>query len=50
MKQILIRFAPPFYLGAALSAFADISWNQWQFYAICVPFFLLEAIRKTKED
>lgn len=40
----------PMYLGFALSAFADLHWYQWQFYAIIVPFFLLAKITDFNKD
>jgi hypothetical protein len=43
MKR-LVRLLSPTYLGFALSAFANISWDQWEFYAITVPFFILDTI------
>ena len=52
MKR-LVRLLSPTYLGFALSAFANISWNQWEFYAITVPFFILDAIsnfNKSEQD
>lgn len=40
MKRLVGLLAPA-YLGFALSAFANISWYQWEFYAIIVPFYVL---------
>jgi hypothetical protein len=45
MKKI-IKLLAPLYLGFALSAFAKLSYSDWEFYAIIVPFFLLVAITK----
>jgi hypothetical protein len=43
MKRLVESLAP-IYLGFALFVFANISWDQWEFYAITVPFCILEAI------
>jgi hypothetical protein len=43
MKKTL-RIIAGFYLGFALSFFADINWLDWRFYAIVVPFLLLWVI------
>jgi hypothetical protein len=40
MKRLAGLLAPA-YLGFALSAFANESWYQWQFYAIIIPFYIL---------
>lgn len=45
-KEILA----PVYLGFALSAFANISWYQWQFYAIMVPFFIIVKLTGFNKD
>jgi hypothetical protein len=29
------------YLGFALSKFANVYWDQWEFYAFLVPFYIL---------
>ena len=39
MKRVF-RFLAPFYLGASLSIFANVSCLQWEFYAIVVPFLI----------
>jgi 1,4-dihydroxy-2-naphthoate octaprenyltransferase len=43
MKRLVESLAP-IYLGFALLTFANIDWNQWEFYAITVPFCILDAI------
>lgn len=40
MKR-LVELLAPAYLGFALSAFANISFYQWEFYAIIIPFYIL---------
>lgn len=40
----------PMYLGFALSAFGDLHWYNWQFYAIIVPFFILAEITDFNKD
>lgn len=37
------------YLGFALSFFADLSLLNWKFYAILIPFAILETIRNFKK-
>lgn len=37
------------YLGFALSAFANLTFLDWKFYAILIPFVLLETFRNRKE-
>lgn len=37
------------YLGIALAAFAKLSVTDWQYYAILIPFALLETIRNRKK-
>ena len=37
------------YLGITLFAFAKLSFTDWQFYAILIPFALLETIRNRKK-
>ena len=52
MKEI-VKLLPPGYLGFALAAFADITWTQWEFYAILVPFFVLVNLtdsNKSKDE
>jgi hypothetical protein len=47
----LVRLLAPAYLGFALSAFANVSWDQWEFYAIIVPFYILvKATDFNKDD
>jgi hypothetical protein len=36
------------YLGFALAFFADLSFLDWKFYAILVPFTILETLRNFK--
>jgi hypothetical protein len=43
MKRLVESLAP-IYLGFALLEFANISWVQWEFYVITVPFCILDAI------
>ena len=31
----------PMYLGFAISYFGNIKWNQWEFYAIIIPFYII---------
>lgn len=50
MKKRLIAAIAPFYLGGALSAFGNVHYFQWQFWAIVVPFFLLVKITKFNQD
>jgi len=52
MKR-LVELLAPLYLGFALSAFANVSWYQWQFWAIIVPFYILVKLtdfNKNKEQ
>lgn len=49
MRKFLELLAP-FYLGFALSTFANIWWYQWEFYAIIVPFYILTAVPKIKPE
>lgn len=50
MKFLKDAIAPA-YLGLAVGLFANVHWNQWQFYAITVPFFVLAKITGfNKED
>lgn len=42
LKQMLA----PMYLGFALSAFANLHINQWQLYAIIVPFWTIIVLTK----
>lgn len=44
MKSI-IKYGSAFYLGFALTFFADISFLQWEFYAIAIPVFIFAEIR-----
>ena len=43
MKKI-IKLLAPAYLGVALSAFANIHFTDWRFYAILGPFYLLAIL------
>jgi hypothetical protein len=45
MKGILDLLAPS-YLGFALSHFANINYDQWEFYYIIIPFFILVKLSK----
>ena len=36
------------YLGFALAFFADLSLLDWKFYAILIPFTILETLRNFK--
>jgi hypothetical protein len=49
MKKTL-RVIAGFYLGFALSFFADINCFNWRFYAIVVPFLLLWIISEEDDD
>ena len=40
----------PLYLGFALGAFANLRWDDWQFYAIIVPFWILVGITDFNKD
>lgn len=42
-KSFFIEYLSPFYLGGALSAFADINFMDWEFYAIIIPFYILHS-------
>lgn len=46
LKELLA----PLYLGFALGMFAGLHWNDWQFYAIIVPFFVLAKITGFNKD
>jgi hypothetical protein len=46
----IFKYISAAYLGFALSYFANVSWNNWQFYAIVVPFFILERINNFNKD
>lgn len=37
-----------FYLGAALSIFADLNFMDWKFYVIVVPFVILNVLTDNK--
>jgi uncharacterized membrane protein YoaK (UPF0700 family) len=41
MRKVF-KVLAPFYLGASLSIFANVNCFQWQFWAIVVPFLLLQ--------
>ena len=36
----VFKVLAPFYLGASLSIFANVSCLDWEFYAIIVPFLI----------
>jgi hypothetical protein len=40
MKR-LVELLAPAYLGFALSKFANVYWDQWEFYAVLAPFWFL---------
>jgi len=44
--KLLKEMLAPMYLGFAVSAFANIHWFNWQFWAILVPFFILVRLTK----
>lgn len=46
MKNIPYEY---FYLGLALSSFTNISVFNWEFYAITIPFTILEITRNFKK-
>ena len=48
--KFLKEYLAPLYLGFAISAFADLHWFNWQFWAIIVPFFLLAKITDFNKD
>jgi hypothetical protein len=50
MKKLLIESLAPLYLGGALSAFGNVHYYQWQFWATIVPFFLLIKLTKFNQD
>lgn len=43
MKNIHYQYI---YLGGAILYFADISCFNWKFYAIVVPFLILDVVKK----
>ena len=43
MKK-LVELLAPLWLGFSLALFGNISFLQWQFYAIVIPFFILVKI------
>ena len=45
MKNIQYQYL---YLGSALAYFANISFLNWRFYAIVVPFVVLDVIKNYK--
>lgn len=47
MKSRTLAFL---YLGIALYRFGEISFLQWQYYAIIVPFILLLVISEDEEE
>ena len=49
MKRIKEILAP-MYLGFAVSAFANIHWFNWQFWAIIVPFFIIAKVTKWNQN
>lgn len=48
--KILKNILAPAYLGFALSYFANVSWDNWKFYAIIVPFFILAKISNFNKE
>ena len=49
MKRILGLLAP-MWLGFALSCFGHVYWYQWEFYAIIVPFYILQLIKNSNKE
>lgn len=49
MKR-LVELLAPAYLGFALAAFAHITWYQWEFYAIIIPFYILVKATDFNKD
>jgi hypothetical protein len=49
MKR-LVELLAPAYLGFALSAFTNVSWQQWEFYAIIIPFYILVKATDFNKD
>ncbi len=41
MKTFLQKYGYGFYLGCALSAFADLHFYNWRFYVIVIPIVAL---------
>ena len=41
MKKYLQAYGYAFYLGCALTGFADLDYSNWQFWAIIVPLIIL---------
>lgn len=48
--KFLKELLAPMYLGFALGAFANLNWDQWQFYAIIVPFYIIARVTKFNND
>ena len=48
--KLLKEMLAPLYLGFALGAFANLHINQWQLYAIIVPFFTIVKLTKFNND
>jgi len=46
MKNIQYQYL---YLGAALGLFAELSFFNWEFYAIIAPFTILDSIKNYKK-
>ncbi len=46
----IIKLLAPAYLGYSLHTFANISLEDWEFYAIIIPFFLIDGLAKIIED
>ena len=38
------------YLGIALGVFANVTFNQWQFYAILIPIVILDVISERTKN
>ncbi len=45
MKKSLINLAYGAFLGGSLALFANVHWNDWQFYAIVIPTILLAEMK-----
>jgi len=43
MKRTILPYVIAGYLGFALSAFADVYWFQWEFYATLIPIVILNS-------
>lgn len=48
--KFLKELLAPIYLGFALSAFGNLHWYDWRFYAIIVPFFIIAKATEFNKD